>query len=137
MHILDLLYRNDNTMKNHQIIKNLAAGAKGGIIIQTITRVLQDTFVAANNRHHIQNLHTGIRRSPLNLIDNGYVYKKNDIFLSRTACGMLRMTLCQRCPDVEKSFVYVLEFLLDLTGKIVFGVVYTKHFGFMVFLFRV
>lgn len=55
MHILDLLYRNDNTTKNHQIIRNLATDAKDGIIRRYDDRVIQDTFVAANNRHDIQN----------------------------------------------------------------------------------
>ena len=55
MHVLDLLYRKDNAMKNYQIIRNLAADAKDGIIHRYNDRVIQDTFVVANNRHDIQN----------------------------------------------------------------------------------
>ena len=50
---------------------------------------------------------------------------------------MMRMTLCQSRPDMEKPFVYVVEFLPNFISKTISGVVYTKYFGFMVFLFRV
>ena len=47
--------------------------------------------------------------------------------------GMLRITLYQSRPDAEKSFVYIVEFQLDLMYKIVSDIVYTKRFRFMVF----